>query len=456
MEEEDEREPRINELLLLQLLEKLADPQAGVPLWQDQLSTLFPRHDADLSTLPAWVCQSDDVFMQVEALLSAIESNHPSLPVKEISKRLPLIIRYNILSVETCSELLSYPGPEGHANLSGVALYHQPSFFNHSRTPVVSRWAVGDVMCFVANQAVPAGHELCISYIEHDVLCEPALRRNALLAMDFVVTDNDDDQEETNENNNGGQDQQQQQQHPTEVVTAPQQEEGPELPVVDSHVQNELMSMDPFERLSAIDELMQQARGEKLPDGEEPAAAQDAEMQGSQEGSEMGMADDEFDQNNINIQQQQQQQQQLQPAAWFQCDVQNLRIIKAITLDGLGQTAEALQLWKEAVDFCIQKLPPADESLVVVAAQAALCSWHLAALANNDASNSNNDYESEARRYAALALDTHHLLFGGGVARFRRRLDRDLKLPLRPSRDGSGDPQQHASAPADALWPIVP
>ena len=191
-DDKHDHEPHINELLLLQLLEKLADPQVGVSLWHDQLSTLFPRNDADLSTLPAWVCPTDDVFMQVEALLSTIANSNPRLPVKEIAKRLPLIIRYNILSVETCSELLSYPGPEGHANLSGVALYHEPSFFNHSRQPNVSRWAIGDVMGFVTNQFVPAQTELCISYIEHDVLCEPAFRRNAMLAMDFVDNDHND------------------------------------------------------------------------------------------------------------------------------------------------------------------------------------------------------------------------------------------------------------------------
>ena len=43
---------------------------------------------------------------------------------------------------------------------------------------------------------------------------------------------------------------------------------GPDSPVVDSDVQNELMAMDPFSRLEAIDELMQQAAGEALPEGE--------------------------------------------------------------------------------------------------------------------------------------------------------------------------------------------
>ena len=425
-----DHEPHINELLLLQLLEKLADPQVGVSLWHDQLNTLFPRNDADLSTLPAWVCPADDVFMQVEALLSTIANRNPRLPVKEIAKRLPLIIRYNILSVETCSELLSYPGPEGHANLSGVALYHEPSFFNHSRHPNVSRWAIGDVMGFVTNQFVPAQTELCISYIEHDVLCEPAFRRNAMLAMDFVEmddnhTDDDDDGMDHNDNNNN------------------QDRDGPEFPVVDSHVQNELMSMDPFERLAALEELMQQARGEKLPDGEKVLTTQQKHDDNEETDTMMQISH-----------------------TWFQCDVQNLRIIQAITLDGLGQTAHAMKLWNEALDFCRQKLPPNDESVVVIAVQAALCSWHLAEQQLEQQESSNNDsiisqqqqqedYIAQARRYAALALETHDLLFQGGVQRLRRRLKSDLQLPLRPRRTSGVDIVSSSSVSAvETLWPL--
>lgn len=374
MEEEDEedKEPRLNEWLLLEILQKL---RAEPTLWKDKLSTLFPRENKDLSTLPAWVCHNDEVFLQVESLLTALEQQ--GLPSKEIAKRLPLILRYNILSMETCAELLSYPGPDGHSSLAGVGLYHWPSFFNHSAKPNVARWCVGDVMGFVTNQAVRAGTELCISYIEHDVLCEPAWRRNQLLAMDFIESADDN----TNDNE--------------------QYRQGPDMPVVDSDVQNELMSMDPFERLSAIDNLMLQAVGEKRPE--------EAELpEGSME---------------------------TDGVPWFQCDVHNLRILKAITLDGLGQAGEALQLWQECVAFVEQQLPPLDESLVVLHAQAALCAWHA-------------ENAIVARQHAASALETHRILFGGGVPRFRRRLDRDLKLSLRPL---TGD----ASAPADSLWPIL-
>ena len=451
MEEEDvPHEPRLNELLLLQLLHKLADQDTGAALWHDQLATLFPRTDDDLSALPAWVCHSDQVFFQVEALLSALEQQQQQqqrnnkervLPVKEISKRLPLIIRYNILSVETCSELLSYPGPEGHSKLSGVGLYHQPSFFNHSsRNPVVSRWAVGDVMAFVANQDIAAGTELCISYIEHDVLCEPAARRNAMLSMDFDDGGDDDDDGGGEQRpssvisisgGDGGKEEDEEQQHSHDDDE--DDDDGPEFPVVDSHVQNELMSMDPFERLSAIDELMQQALGEKLPEG----VLEEEEQQQKSGGSARMETEGEGG------------PQLQQPTAWFQCDVHNLRILKAITLDGMGQTSDALMLWNEAIQFVERKLPPADESLVVLHAQAALCSLHKAVAAGGG--DDDDEAAVEARQHAKAALETHNLLFGGGVARFRRRMHSDLKLALRPKAAGG----EHRP-PEDVLWPVMP
>lgn len=383
MDDDDEHEPRLNELLLLEILRKLREEPA---LWNDKLSRLFPRNDSDLSALPAWVCHNDDVFIQVESLLSALRESVQSLPVNDIARRLPLILRYNILSIETCAEMLSYPGPEGHSALAGVGLYYAPSFFNHSARPSVSRWCVGDVMGFVTNQDVRAGTELCISYMEHDVLCEPAWRRNMMLSMDFVDTD-DDSASAVGD------------------VVPRLQDQGPDQPVVDSDVQNELMAMEPFQRLTSIDELMMQAAGEKLPgDAEEHLVIEGAmDVTGG--------------------------------VPWFQCDIHNLRILKAVTLDGLGQTADALKLWQESATFVEQKLPPLDESAVVLHAQAALCAWHAGV-------------EDVARTHAAAALRTHSLLFGGGVTRFRRRLAGDLRLSLRPTATALGD-----TLPADILWP---
>jgi hypothetical protein len=49
-----------------------------------------------------------------------------------------------------------------------------------------------------------------------------------------------------------------------------------------------------------------------------------------------------------------------------------------ITLDALGKTKEALELWEESVVFGETMLPPADESSVVMSIQAALCFMCLA------------------------------------------------------------------------------
>lgn len=376
-----EPEPRINELLLVDLLEELLDNKE---LWFTTLTHLFPRTNEELSALPAWVCPDDAMFMEVESLLEQLKLMMPSETVTDISKRLPHIIRYNILSMETCSELLSYPGPGGHSSLSGVALYHYPSFFNHSSRPNVNRWAMGDIMFFVTNQAVAAGQELCISYIEHDVLCESPYRRNLMLRMDFQDnnTNSDDD--------------------PPSSEQAEQ--DGPDMPVVDTDVQNELMGMNPMERLDAIDELLQQALGEKAPTDEMAISTR----------PEPG---------------------------WFRCDVQNLRILKAITLDGMGQSQKALELWEQAAVFSEKCLPPADESGVMVRAQAAL-----SALQTSD--------WNRAKHHAEIALSTHNLLFGGGVRFFRRRYQHDFQLKLRPAPSGTAAELLQGNSPFELLWPL--
>jgi SET domain len=390
-DDEEDTEPRVNELLLLQILDLLNDQPS---MWTEKLTTLFPREE-DLPALPAWVCQDDDVFMQIESKVQKLRSNALLEPhVAFIAKRLPLIIRYNILSVETCPELLSYPGPHGHSNLSGVALYHWPSFFNHSHRPNCSRYAVGDVMFFYANQDIEIGSQVCISYIEHDVLCESAWRRNELLSMNF-----DDADFEAMESSQ----------------PSPDEAEGPDMPVVDAAVQNELMAMDPFERLKSIEELTQQATGAKNPE--------DAQ-EGMDESESQGMsAEDNAAGSN--------------PSQWFQCDLQNLRILKAITLEGMGQTKDALQLWEECVQFTEQNLPPCDEASIVMRVQAALSAHRL-----GDTTCAVN--------HANAALQTHVAIFGGDVARFRRRYRHDLELQFRPASTGDANPK----SAADVLWPM--
>jgi hypothetical protein len=381
MEEDSEhpaepQDSQINELLVLEVLQTIKETPS---IWHEEVSHLYPRDAVDIQASPVWISKDDDIFSQFEAMIKDLESI-PGLSgrSKEISQRLPLIIRYNVLSVETCPELLSYPGPTGHSGLAGVGLYHLPSFFNHDPRPNASRYAVGDIMWFVANQDIPAGHEVCISYLEHDILCENVNRRNDMLTLDF----------KEDEDANGP------------AMTAAD-DNGPEMPVVDSEVQNELMGMTPFERLEAIDQLIQQAAGEALPEGE-------------------GVQEDGMDAHG---------------SEWFQCDLQNLRILKAITLDGMGQTDKALAIWEECVQFTENSMPPHDESSIVMRVQAALCAWNV-------------KDEARAKQHATVALHVHNLTFGGGVSRFHRRYLKEFCLNLRADSAGdAGKPVQ------DVLWP---
>eukprot|EP00977_Amphora_coffeiformis_P027251 scaffold34597_cov177-Amphora_coffeaeformis.AAC.19 len=374
----DEDEPRLNEVLLIRILEKLRNDPG---IWDRSLSMLFPRDANDLASLPAWVVKEDDVFEKVESVTQELQKL-PDMAetAKEISRRLPHIIRYNILSVETCPELLSYP-ELALKNLSAIGLYTKASFFNHSRYPNCHRFAIGDVMFFVANQQIHTGDEVCISYIEHDTLQESAYRRNLMLSMNFNDAGDDEDADPPN-----------------------QEEEGPQYPVVDPDLQNELMGMDPFERLKSIDQLMGQATGSNPPSEEMPQDDDDN--------------DDVMETSGV---------------GWFQCDVQNLRILRAITLEGLGQTKEALEAWEECVQFAETKLPPLDENSVVLRVQAALCAY-------------NGGDQAKAKQHAQSAIHTHNLVFGGGVARFRRRLQTDFQLKFRP---------QMPNDPVAELWPVV-
>ena len=484
-EDGDDVEPLMNELLLIETLQTIVK---NPNVWHTQLSTLFPRNDSDLSTLPAWVCHNDDVFIQVESLLAQLEQVNQTtttttttttqiepplllLPVKDISTRLPLIVRYNVLSMETCAELLSYPSPNmGHTSLAGIGLYHEPSFFNHSKEPNVNRWCVGDVMGFVSNQAIQAGSELCISYIEHDVLCEPSNRRNMMLSMDFFDTDDGDDNGtsvDTEHLSTGGDGRESAGESATTNASKQQPQtlsRGPEAPVVDSDVQNELMAMAPLERLNAIEELLLQAKGLKLPTDANGDSAENQlpsrdngsyNFQGSE--STMDMTESLPSENNDNIINNNgvDNNNSLETpitTPWFQCDVHNLRLLKAITYDGLNRSQEAYQEWNESIRFVQTQLPPHDESLVVLHVQAALCAYHCHC--KEDQPTSDNHHVGHmllvAKEHAAQATITHDILFGGGNQLLRRRYKNELQLTLRPAVSS-----ECATNPADILWPLL-
>ena len=93
-------------------------------------------------TLPTWICSDASIGMEVETLMDGLPELFDDVVAKEIQTRLPLIVRYNVLSVETSSEMFVYPDADngGMINLEATALYGpEVSFFNHDHVPNVSR-----------------------------------------------------------------------------------------------------------------------------------------------------------------------------------------------------------------------------------------------------------------------------------------------------------------------------
>jgi len=168
-------------------------------------------------------------------------------------------------------------------------------------------------MFFVTNQDVKAGRELCISYIESELLCESARIRSNLLEMDFEdVDDNDGSGEGENDETDG--------------------------PVISLDVQDELLDMYPLDRLDEINRLIRQSRGDS-----------------NEEDIDMDVDEEEED------------------IFWFQCDTYRLEILLALTYESLGQSSKALKEWKKCIEFAEKKLPPADEGSIPLYVQAALC-----------------------------------------------------------------------------------
>ena len=284
-------------------------------LWQDQVGNLFPRELSE--DLPLWICRDPKTGMEIEEAMNALSQaddddddddddgdvHFSEDLIEEIRARLPLIVRYNCLSVETAPELFSYPNREGggHISLSGTGLYYNPSYFNHSHLPNVSRFAIGDVMFFVANQPLKAGEELNISYIESEHLCESPELRSHLLDMDFLESSSDKIQSDSGSGSCSDDDKR--------------------YPIVDFDMQDELMSLNPLERLAELKELLSAATACGKP--------QDSSVDEEEE-----------------------------EIRWFKCDAHQLRILLALTYDILGQSSKAMIEWKTCIAFVEENLPP--------------------------------------------------------------------------------------------------
>jgi hypothetical protein len=152
------------------------------------LETLAPvpgdNHGQAGAKLP-WSCKDSELARRVERALDLV----PGVDASSRA-RLPQVVRANSMAITTNSEQLCYP--ESFASLGGTALYLLASMFNHSCRPNTSRYYVGTLAVFRTNRLVRKGEELCISYIESDILCEPARLRNLEMGeRDFAVSDDD-------------------------------------------------------------------------------------------------------------------------------------------------------------------------------------------------------------------------------------------------------------------------
>uniref|UniRef100_A0A7S4W3F9 Uncharacterized protein n=1 Tax=Ditylum brightwellii TaxID=49249 RepID=A0A7S4W3F9_9STRA len=242
------------------------------------------------------------------------------------------------------------------------------------------------------EESVLPDEELCISYIEHETLMESTERVTALLDMDFQqqgqeeeddadVSKHQDEKNGTNENDNKHDNDDDQGDNDDDDDEC--DDDGPNYPIIDDDIQQELMNMIPTERLKDITELLQQSTTSS---------------------------------NN-----------------WFKCDTHRLKILLALTHDGLGQFDKALSCWKECVDFAETYFPFLDENCIAIYVQYALCAraLSLSSMTTTTAETTEDNNMALAKKYANLALKKHSLLYGGGVLRFRKRYEQELALQLR-------------------------
>jgi hypothetical protein len=326
------------------------------PSTWESVSHLFPRPH-DMGKIPHWECDPDD-----PALAQRVASTLGKLTALSAADRarIPDIVKYNALSIETCAEQLCHASR--YNQLSGLGLYNDPSLFNHACQPNVARFCIGEVAVFRTNQEVPRGDELCISYIESELLTEPLVVRNEALGdRDFVLT------EDTGAPLNGissgcgggsaahGGGARGSSAH----VDEEQQDMGPAL---EREVLDDVLATGPLARLATIKELL----------------------------SEPG-----------NV-------ARLKPS-----DYKELHLIQGLSLGQLGVFAEARVHWEKCLAFNRDHCPPHDEGTVCYAVQAALCSVAAGALA-------------AAAHHAATAILTHAIAFGPTLTLFQVRYSNEL------------------------------
>lgn len=276
-------------------------------------------------------------------------------------KRLEDVVRLNSLGFYTNSEQLCHH--ENFAALTGNGLFALASGFNHSCEPSLQRCSFADLTAFVTNQPVAAGSELCISYIESELLCAPKSLRSQSLNRDFVC-----------------------------ACTRCQKQEGtPEEAAVeknfmrvDAQVQANLALLPPKERVRAVAAALEGRLDEEAEEPEEEEPVEEAEV-----ASAHSCEKDEL------------HEAKPPKVVLLGKDAQELRVVQALAFMQMQEWESAFQVWRQNAAFSCHHCPPFDESLVVYAMQAALCKAQSSSLGAAD----NIDY-------ARLAIEAHCRAFG--------------------------------------------
>jgi len=281
-------------------------------------------HPSDLENVPAAPGvdsdEDDEEVLEAHAALQEATANGWS-SVEGVNQaereRLQAVVRLNSLGFYTSSDLLCHSG--NFSSLTGSGLFALASGFNHSCEPNVSRYSVGDITAFVTNRSVEAGEELCISYVETDLLCAPRTLRAQSLNRDFTCACprctsesglSDDEASSTNRRYLN----------------------------VDATVQAELALLPPEQRVEAVNAALQ---GEALGSDDE---------EGEEEEGTNG------------------------PPIILGKDAQELRVVQAMAYMQQGKYGDAVRVWRRLAAFTSRHCPPFDENMAVFATQAALSS----------------------------------------------------------------------------------
>jgi len=266
-------------------------------------------------------------------------------------ERLHCVLRLNCMGFYTNSEQLCHS--QEYAALTVTGLFLLASGFNHSCQPSITRFSIGDVTAFVTNRPVAAGEELCISYIESELLCAPTSMRCQSINRDFVCSCV----------------------ACTEAPAAAETKSASQRQFlhVDAQVQANFALLDPEERAEQVAAALRGDLGDE--DGED-----------REEVIVLGK------------------------------DAQELRVIQALACMELKSFAEALLLWRQLAAFSCHHCMPFDEALCVYALFAALCSLEeesqCVSLENYGAASSTSQKHLDASEYVGLALSVHRAAFG--------------------------------------------